>query len=143
MAATNYTESGVLNHIFRTSTFSKPSTIAIALLSTPANDTLTGVTMDEVANAGSYARVDLGSPADADWDFMDQVSGSGHIQNTAAITFPSATAAWGAVSGVAIVDSATFGAGNLLYHASLDTVRTVENTDTFEFAIGSIDIYLS
>jgi hypothetical protein len=139
-AMSNYLESGILNHLFRTGTFSKPSTIAVALTSNIPDDTQG---YSEVANAGSYARVDVGAPDNGDWDFVDQVSDSGHIQNTAAITFPTATANWGMVSGVVVFDNATYGAGNVLFRGALPSPRDIRTNDQYSFAIGGLDIYLS
>jgi hypothetical protein len=144
MSMTNYTESGVLNHLFRTGTFSKPSTISVGLTTDIPADNVTGGDANEVANAGSYARVDVGAPVDGDWDFVDQGPGaSGHTQNTAAITFPAASANWGMVSGIIICDNATYAAGNVLMTGKLNSPRDIQNGDTFSFGIGDVDIYLS
>lgn len=144
MSMTNYLESGVLNHIFRTGSFSKPSTISIGLTTDIPEDDVTGGSANEVANAGSYARVDVGAPTDGDWDFIDQGPGaSGHTQNTSTVTFPQATANWGMVSGVIICDNATYGAGNVLMTGKLNSPRDIQSNDTFSFGAGDIDIYLN
>ncbi len=144
MSMTNYLESGVLNHLFRTDTFSKPSTIAIGLTADVPLETDTGGTNTEVTNAGAYARVDVGAPTNGDWDFVDQGPGaSGHTQNTAVITFPKATANWGMVSGVIIIDNATYGAGNVLMFGKLTVARDIKNGDTFSFASSELNIFLS
>jgi len=141
---TNYTESGVLNHLFRAGTFAKPTTISVGLTTDIPADDVIGNTANEVTNAGSYARVDVGAPADLDWDFVDQGPGaSGHTQNTAAITFPAATANWGMVSGIIICDSATYGIGAVIMTGKLNSPRDVQNGDTFSFGIGDVDIFLS
>lgn len=67
-ALSDYLESGVLNHIFRDSTFAKPSTISIALTSGVAIDSQDGSSIPELSQThdlGStgYSRIDLGSPA--------------------------------------------------------------------------------
>ena len=71
-ALSDYLESGLLTHIFRGSTFSKPSTIAIALTSGVPKDSDNGSTIPELpsgVNNGAnfvstnYARINLGSPA--------------------------------------------------------------------------------
>ncbi len=144
MHFSNYMESGVLNHIFRTSTFAKPATMSVALTGHVSVDADTGATIDEVSG-GSYARVDLGAPADADWNsvLLDSTGGSGLMDNVAAVTFPQATANWGNVSGIALLDSATPGAGNLIMYGPLTTPRDILNNDTFEIPAGSLDIYLS
>ena len=143
MSASNYLESGVLNHLFRTDTFSKPTTVAVALCTGVPQDTQNGETIPEVPNAGGYARVDLGAPANADWTEVGQSNGSGIIDNAAAITFPQATSNWGMVSGVAIVDSASHGAGHVLLSAQLSTPRDIRENDTFQFATGALDLLLS
>jgi hypothetical protein len=142
MAMSNHTESGVLTHLFRTGTYAKPTTIAIALTTNIPDDTQQGFDINEVANAGAYARVNVGAPADADWDFMDQVNTSGHMSNTAAITFTAASANWGMVSGVAIIDNSTYGQGAVLFHGPLPSPRDIQNTDQYQFAAGELDIYL-
>ncbi len=144
MNFSDYLESGVLDHIFRTSSFSKPSTVAVALTGEVPSDGDDGSTIDEVSG-GSYARVDLGAPADADWNAptLAGPGGSGHIDNVSAVTFPQATADWGHVSGIAILDSASTGAGNMLMYGSLTTPREILNNDTFEIPAGDLDIYLA
>lgn len=143
-AASNYLESQLLTHIFRTSSFSKPSTIAIGLVGVLLDDTeVSDVSGKEIANAGSYARVDVGAPDDGDWDAIDQVNASGHTQNTAEVAFTTASADWGWVSGMFIADSATWGTGNILFHGGLATAKLVGNGDQIKFSAGNIDIYLS
>lgn len=72
-ALSDYLESGVLNHIFRDSTFSKPSTISIALTSGVATDSQDGSSIPELSQThdlGStgYARIPLGAPANGTWN---------------------------------------------------------------------------
>lgn len=140
----DYAESGVLNWLFRsnTNTFAAPSTVAVALCSNIPSESQHGGTIPEIANAGSYARVDLGAPANADWTEVAQVSDSGGISSAADITFPTATANWGYVSGVALVTSATWGAGQVLVWGALTTPRVVLSGDTFKFTAGQMNLYL-
>ncbi len=137
----DYLEDSLVDHIFRTSSWSKPTVLALALLTTAAVDgdsgtfsTSTGV---EVTNAGAYAR-QARNPLNANWDAA--TGGGGQTANTAAITYPQATASWGTVVATAIVDSATFDAGNMLFHSTLDTSRTIDNGDTAEFAAGAVTV---
>lgn len=71
-ALSDYLESGLLNHIFRNTTFDRPSTIAIALTSGVPLDSNSGSTIPELpsgVNKGinfvntNYKRVNLGNPA--------------------------------------------------------------------------------
>lgn len=136
-AASNYLESGVLSHVFRTDTFSKPSTIALALCSNaPTDDSL-----EEVANAGGYARQSL-TQADANWSYQ-QIGGSGVVYNNDVVEFPQATASWGYVSGAAVVDSATYGEGNMLYRGSIGTARLIEENDQLRVPVSGLAILMS
>src|SRR5690606_36731152 len=110
--------------------------IAVALTKTPPVDSQTGAAIDEIENAGSYARVNLGAPAKSDWD----APSNGTTQNTEAIIFPQATDNWGWASGFAILDSATYGAGNVLVYATLKTPREIQNTYIYTLASGNLDI---
>tara|TARA_R110000744_G_scaffold26030_1_gene64234 strand:- start:76 stop:519 length:444 start_codon:yes stop_codon:yes gene_type:complete len=145
-AMSDYLESGVIDHLLRTITFSKPSNISIALLTNhDANwllDSKTGVTIPELASANGYARKSLGAPADSTWDLPG--TGSPTTSNTDAAEFAAAAGGdWGHVSGIAIVDSLTHGAGNVLFHGALTTPREVTDGDTFKFNAGDIDITLA
>lgn len=70
-ALSDYLESALLNHIFRGSSFPKPSSIAIALTSTPPLDSDSGSTIPEIPSGISkganfvttnYKRLSLGNP---------------------------------------------------------------------------------
>lgn len=71
-ALSDYLESNLLNHIFRSTPFAKPSQIAIALTSSVPLDSDSGSTLPELpsgVNKGNnfvstnYARINLGSPS--------------------------------------------------------------------------------
>ena len=141
----NYLEQNLLAHIFRTSSWSKPSTLAIALLTTNAADGDTGQfstgTGVEVTNANAYARV-ARNPLDANWS-AETTSGAGNTQNVAAITFTQATGSWGTVAAMAMVTSTTYDSGNMLFYSTVDTSRAIDNGDTAEFAATSITVTLA
>ena len=71
-ALSDYLESGLLNHIFRGQTFTKPTTIAIALTSGVPLDSDNGSTIPELPSGiakginfvtTNYQRINLGSPS--------------------------------------------------------------------------------
>ena len=135
-AMSDYLESEVIKHIFRTGSFTKPTVLAVALCTAATTDAQTGATITEVANTGAYARTSL-NPLDANWT----APGAGGLtDNAAEITFPTATANWGTVTHIAICDSATWGAGNVLLHGALTSSKTVNSGDTFKFTVGSLDV---
>lgn len=136
----NYAASGLLTHLFRTSSFTKPGTLAIALATGTLNGGMNGgLGGNEVPNAGAYARQTL-NPLDANWAAITFTNGSGTTSNTPAINFPTATAPWGGVNitDIAIIDSATYGAGNLLWFGKLTVPKTIGTGDTFSFAAGNL-----
>jgi len=140
----DYLESGVITHLFRSGSFPKPSNISIALLSSLADEGDTGSTINEVATGNGYARYSLGSPdpdGDTHWENPWYLgSGSGTTQNKLQYVFPTALEDWGTVSGIALVDSSNHLSGNLLMYAALDRARNVYIGDNFKFNVGSIDI---
>lgn len=79
---------------------------------------------------GSYARQQV--PA-ADW-----AQAGGAVENLVDILFPVATANWGAISHIAIMDAATV--GNVLYHGALTTPRAVGSGDQFKINAGDLDV---
>jgi hypothetical protein len=141
----NYAESGILNFLFRgnSNSFTRPLEIAVALCSNVPTESQHGGTIPEVANAGSYARANLGAPTNSLFGEVTQnPSDSGLIENSSDITFTTATANWGWVSGIAITDSGVYGAGQVLLYGALTTPREVLSGDTFRLSAGNIDIYI-
>lgn len=131
----DYLEAGVVNHLFRTSTFSKPSVLAICLCTSSPVDTDTGATIPEVANTGSYARVEV-NPSNANWS---DPTTTGQTSNVSDITFTTATGPWTApITHIAICDSSTYGAGNLLWYGQLATSKTVTSGDVFKITAGNL-----
>lgn len=137
----DYLEGQLISHIFRTASFTKPTVLAMALLTTNAIDADSGTfstgTGVEVPSANAYARV-ARNPLDANW--AAPAAGDGVTSNVAAITFAQATGSWGTVAAMAIIDNSTFDAGNMLFYSTVGTGRTIDSGDTAEFAIGAITV---
>lgn len=143
-AFSDWMESGIIDHFLRGTTISKPTVIAIALCSGVPTDSNTGANIPEVANAGGYARYNAGPPNDNAFyraGSVPQVS-NGATENTSGYTWPTCTSTWGWVSGIAILDSATIGAGNVLFHGALSVAKLVTTSDVFSISSGSLDITL-
>ena len=149
-ALSDYAESGLLHHLFRGEVFNKPSNISIALTSGVVSDSDTGATIPEVPSGigGSgtgYARISIGDPSvsgDAAWKFpvADFVIGSGVLKNCNQLIFNTALHDWGWVSGIAIVDNSTYGAGNVIMHAQLDNPRVVYLGDAPKYDTETLQI---
>jgi len=158
----DYLESGLLHHLFRGETFSKPLNIAVALCSgvpvesCDGNAQYLGGTLPEIPsgdannNDTGYRRINLGNPADlgnAKWNYTleDHSAGSGLIKNSSSLLFDegdgsAALVDWGWVSGIAIVDSGEYGTGNLLMYAALENPRVIYTGDTVKFDTSALQI---
>lgn len=135
----DYLETQLVGHLFRTLTYTKPTVVAVALCTASPTDASTGATITEVANSNGYARQTV-NPLDANWSAI--ISNNGTTSNAAAVTFPTATGSWGTVTSVAICDSATWGAGNMLFYGDLNTSKTITSNDVFSFGIGQLAIQI-
>jgi hypothetical protein len=138
--ATNYLENYLIDHLFRTRTFAKPSAVYVALFTSAPSDTGGGTEV----TGGSYARKDV-SPADATWTATQGGSSgnstgtNGQTTNVAAITFPLPTADWGTVTHFALMDAST--GGNMLIWDQLTAPRTILSGDPApEFSAGALSI---
>lgn len=136
----NYTETAILNYIFRGTSPSFPATGYVALFTTAPSDAGTGGT--EVANANGYQRVSI-AMSSATFGAASSGNPSSITNSAAAISFPTATTgSWGTVVAFGIYDSGTYGAGNLLVWADLTTSKTVNVGDTASFATSQLTVTL-
>lgn len=143
-ALTDYAENKIVDDIFRTTAYTKPTTVYVGLVlgSAPCSDSAAGT---EVTYTG-YARVAV-TKGDASWkgshgSATGASSGTnGTISNAAAITFPAATSDGdGAVGYFAIYDAAS--AGNQIICSALTASRTITNGSTPAFAIDALTIQI-
>lgn len=137
----NYLANELLDHCFNNAAFTTTaSSTYVALCTATIADTDTGATITE-PGGGSYARKEVSENGGTSptWD----VAASGVVDNTHAITFATATASWGTIVAVAICDSGTTGAGNLLFYDNTMTDKAVGDGDTAEFAVGDLDVVMT
>lgn len=149
-ALSDYLESGLLHHVFRGQSFPKPSTIAVALTSGVPLDSHTGATLPEIpltinGSGTGYARLNLGNPSTSGnsvWGYSlaDHNAGSGVIKNQNVFSFAPALCDWGGVSGIALLDHASHGSGNLLMHATLANPRQIYMGDSIQFDVNNFQI---
>lgn len=119
MSLTNYGEAAALDALFTAQKY-------IALL-TAVTDEEAG-TFTEVANSGAYARKAV---------TMAAASGGSKV-SSADVVFDEATGNWGTVTHYAIVDSATYGGGNVIGIGALTASRNVTTGVTLTFSAGDI-----
>lgn len=123
----NYLENALINGTIRGTTYTAPSTVYVGLYTSDPTDANTGTEV----TGGSYARQSATFAAPS----------NGSSASNADITFPQATANWGTVGWIGILDAST--AGNLLYHTALDAAKTIETGDIFKIASGNLTVTLS
>jgi hypothetical protein len=133
----NYLANKLLDFAFRNQAFSAPDTFC-ALTTVIVTDGMTGSTITE-PGAGSYARkqVNPNLGAEPTWD----AAAASLVDNTHNVDFVQATASWGTIVALAIVDALT--AGNLLLYDNDVADQAVGNGDTVRFPVGDLDILMS
>lgn len=135
-AMSDYLEDKFRRHIFKATSYTMPTVLAIALHTSDPTDT--GSTATEVANSNAYARTTLNPSAGSNWT-LDGTD-NGKVTNASDITFPTATGSWGTITHVGIWDSATYGGGNMLFSGALTASKTIGNGDVFKFLTGDLSI---
>ncbi len=130
-AMSNYLETALLNHVFRNTAYTSPTTVYVALYTSDPTDADTGTEV----SGGAYARQTVTFTAPT------QVNDKATIKNASEIVFPLATANWGTITHVGIRDAAT--GGNLLYHGALTTPKTIEAGDQFRFLANELVLDLA
>jgi hypothetical protein len=135
-ALSNTYENSTLDHLMGTATLTSPSTVYVGLFKSTvdAATTLANLeanTQTDEVSGGSYARVAA--------TFSRASSGS--TSNSADITFTTATANFGEVTHIAILDAST--GGEVIVAGALDTAKTIESGDTFEITTGNLTVTLA
>ena len=121
---TDYTENKILN-LMRGIAWTEFAAY-VALFTTATADDGTGTEV----SGGSYARQLVG--------LAEATGAGGTTSNEAVITFPTATAIWGLLTHVAIMDAVS--GGNMIMHGPLDVEKDVGNGDTFKMNAGELDL---
>jgi hypothetical protein len=129
---TTYGANALLNHIFNAA-YTPAAAVYLALCTADPTDAATGANMNEVPNAGAYARQAIAFGAAA----------ARRVTQSAQVTFPQASAAWGTVTHWAVVDNATHGAGNVLAYGNLATAKQIVQNNTPSIAGGEVWIEIS
>ena len=137
-AASNYLENKVLDHVLTATTYTAPAARYLALFNNTSGSAATnleaGTLTDEISTSGTaYARTAI---------TFNAASG-GSSTNNGAVTFATATANWGSVTHVAVMDGDTEGSGNVLFWGAVTTAKTIETGDTFQVSNTNLTISLA
>lgn len=124
MSNTDFTENVMLNHVFRNTPYTAPTTIYFALFTTATSDAGGGT--EVTGNAYARQPVSFSGPSPA-----------GTIANSGTVTFPLASpGGWGTPTHWAIFDAIS--GGNMLRHSPLTNPQTVAAGNNLSFPPGSI-----
>jgi hypothetical protein len=126
MAFTDYLENKVLDFVFSGGSFSQPGTKYLALYTVAPTDSSAGTEV----TGGGYAR-----------QTVTLTTSGSDTTNSAAVEYPTATAGYGTVVAVAVLDSNS--GGNMLAYASLTANKTIATGDVFRVPAGDLDISLN
>jgi len=122
----NYLENKVLDHVLRNTSYTSPTTVYVGLFTSDPTDAGSGTEV----SGGSYARQTLS---------VTTASG-GIVTSSADVTFPQATAQWGTITHLGLLDALT--SGNLLMHTPLTTSKSIDNGDILKISSGNLTVTL-
>lgn len=128
----------LLNKSLKDAAFTPPGTFYVALFTTTAETFLRSNTIgsaNEVANANAYAR----RPVTAG---QISTSTTGQSQISIDVLFATATGSWGTVYQAALMDSATWGAGNIYYFGPLSSSANIQVGDILKIPALTFNINL-
>ncbi|MBX3605354.1 MAG: hypothetical protein KF788_08785 [Piscinibacter sp.] len=126
---TDSLETSLINHLFRATAYTAPSTWYVGLLTAACSDSAAGTEV----TGGSYARVGVASGTGT-WAAVS--AGNGTTSNVSAINFPTPSAGWGTATHFALYDAPT--AGNQLVCQALTTSKTINSGDTVSFPASAL-----
>jgi hypothetical protein len=143
-AASNYLEAKLLDHTLRygSAPYTGASTLYLALFNNTSSNAATnleaGTLTDEVTTSSSaYSRKAVTFAA------ASAAGGTTSSASSATVTFDTATASWGSITHIAVMDGATAGAGNVLFYGAVTTAKTIDTGDTFQVSSGNLTIALA
>lgn len=128
----NYLSNALLNGLANT-TYTAPTTVYVALCTADPTDAATGASMSEVANTNGYARTAITFSA----------ASARKVVQSGAVTFPEASGSWGTITHWALLDTATYGAGNVLAHGNFVTAVTPVSGNTPTIPSTNIQVEIS
>lgn len=132
MAISTYLQQKILEHVYKNTTYTPPTTVYVALYTTNPgyNDTGTEV------SGGAYVRQSITFGV-----FDQDVDDRGYLPSTNdPLEFPEATDDWGTITHVGLRDSLS--GGNLLHFGALSSEVVINTNDQLMFNSGELKAYL-
>lgn len=125
MSLTNYGEQKILDHILRNTAFPSVNPYLALFKSNPGEG---GIVSGEVSGGG-YVRQPV---------VFSEISSEGEMKNSAVVTFPEATDAWGLITHWGIMDSQS--GGNMILYGDVDEAKQVGKSDLIKFNQGNLTV---
>lgn len=129
-ALSDFLENALLGHSLGKAAYAMPTGVYVGLYTTATTDAGGGTEV----SGGAYTRVQVPVAS------LNSASG-GSITTNADLTFPTATANWGTITNLAILDALTV--GNFLWHGALTASKTVNSGDVFKIVAGNLTLTLA
>lgn len=126
MSFSNSFETTTLNWAFTTNSVTRPTAWYIALFTSDPGEASGGTEV----SGGGYARQSVSFTVSGDT-----------ATNSAAVEFPEATASYGTVTHIAVMDAST--AGNQIAYAALSASKAIDTGDILRIPAGDLDITLN
>jgi hypothetical protein len=142
VSLSDYLENKVIDHVFRGTAYTAPTTIYVALYTSSCSDTGGGTEV----SGGSYARASL-TATTTNWAGTQSAGStavssgtSGTTSNNVAIPFATPSVGWGTVTHIGMTDALS--GGNLLVCTALTVSKTINLGDTVTFPIASLTVQI-
>ncbi len=135
-AASNYLENKLLDHTLTATTYTAAATRYLALFNNTSGSAATnleaGTLTDETSTSGTaYIRKAVTFAA----------ASSGTSATNATVTYDAATANWGTITHIAIMNAVS--SGDVLFWGAVTTSKTIETGDTFQVSSGNLTVSLA
>ena len=128
MSFTDYLEQKILEHTFRNTAYTSPTTVYVGLLSAAPTDSTAGTEL----SGNGYARQACA---------FDAFSGGKSVANTSAETFTASGGSWITITHFGVYDAST--GGNLLVYGEIGPSVQVSDGESFIIDAGKLVIELS
>ncbi len=136
MPSSRYLGAKLLDHATGKTEFAKPAKVWIALCTAAPTRSSTGATITEATYTG-YKRVEI---AAANW-LAATAADPNKTENIGAVTLEKSSSGESNVTHFAIVDSATTGAGNVLFYGTFSSpLNITPSLTTVEIPAGELDL---
>lgn len=134
-AFSDYFENKILNLYFGAVAYATPAKYWIAAYTTAPNDTGTGTAVE--VSGGGYARIEIDNNTS-----VFGAAGSSSVRTlAAAVAFPEATADWGTITAIALLDAVS--GGNLIGYATLTPSQIINSGDVLRIPAGTAGLQIT